>query len=146
MYTTKGAMYTKKVIKGIDVFCGFCKISMKVHRSRIKQNKLSYICCSHECRSKLMSCGNAGYGFKKTFKDLGYKTYYRYKIKTVNGLRIYEHRWVMQEHIGRILQKNEFIHHINGDTKDNRIENLMIVNSSSHGKIEFSTKERIYKK
>lgn len=55
-----------------------------------------------------------------------------YKQLNINGKHIDEHRKVMQDHLGRKLARNEHVHHINGNKRDNRIENLMIVTPQEH--------------
>lgn len=47
-------------------------------------------------------------------------------------IRVKQHRWVVENSIGRKLLQNEDIHHINGIKTDNRIENLKILSHSEH--------------
>lgn len=61
-----------------------------------------------------------------TQRDRGSSNWYR-KI----GGR-HEHRIVMEQSIGRFLSSSEVVHHINGDKKDNRIENLQVMSRSEH--------------
>jgi len=44
-----------------------------------------------------------------------------------------EHRYVMQQALGRPLLHTETVHHINGDKADNRLANLQI-RQGRHGK------------
>ena len=46
---------------------------------------------------------------------------------------VWEHRLVMEAHIGRLLTPTEVVHHINENTSDNDIDNLMLfANDTQH--------------
>ena len=45
----------------------------------------------------------------------------KYKVIKVNGVKIDEHRYIMEKYLGRKLRTDEVVHHINWDTRDNRI-------------------------
>jgi hypothetical protein len=50
---------------------------------------------------------------------------------TKNGY-VLHHRIIMENHLGRLLNPEEVVHHINGDKLDNRIENLELLSVSKH--------------
>lgn len=50
-----------------------------------------------------------------------------YPHKTINGIKKRLHRHVMEEHLGRILEPHEHVYHLNGDPRDSRIENLVVI-------------------
>lgn len=62
-----------------------------------------------------------------------FKARYR-QIATPDGRKMLEHRWVMEQVLGRPLRSDEQVHHINHDRLDNRPENLEVVSSAEHGK------------
>jgi hypothetical protein len=57
-----------------------------------------------------------------------------YRQKMVKGRRIREHRWIMEQHLGRPLLPTEHVHHKNGDGHDNRIENLEVIDGAEHNR------------
>ena len=61
-----------------------------------------------------------------------FKARYR-QIHAPDGRRMLEHRWVMEQMIGRPLRRDEQVHHRNHDRLDNRPENLELVSSREHG-------------
>lgn len=61
---------------------------------------------------------------KKRAKGEGSLTQQGYVKLKVDGEGIFQHRKVMQDHLGRELLPEETVHHINGVRDDNRLENL----------------------
>lgn len=52
---------------------------------------------------------------------------------------VLEHRLVMEAQLGRPLTADEVVHHVNGDTTDNRDENLVVMSRSDHTRYHSTT-------
>jgi hypothetical protein len=57
----------------------------------------------------------------------------KYKtIKLKDGTTKHEHRYLMQQHLGRVLLRNEFVHHKDGNSRNNELSNLEVMIAKQH--------------
>lgn len=122
--------------KGEYISCAMCGKIKYFTRSYIKKayNKLGMRFCGKSCSDKAKSTGLMPVGFKKKNNK---KENHPYKVIMINGKRKRLHRWIMENKLGRKLERWEHVHHINGNKKDNRIENLEILTAKEHNKIHY---------
>lgn len=141
--------YRKK--KGIDKYCQFSCYA----QSKIGKQSLSY----KKIRKSCFECGTTFFvsPYRKesakycsricTYKNHGDKVsadkchFWKggkqrntsgYILVTNDGKQQYEHRVVVEKYLGRKLRRDEEVHHINEDKKDNRIENLQVLLKKEH--------------
>ena len=88
--------------------------------------------------------GLNGYGHIKEQKN-GYVLAYcpEHPKAHVDGY-VLLHTVVMEQHIGRYLEDDEVVHHVNHNRMDNRIENLMLMKKKAH--MSMHMKERHQKR
>jgi hypothetical protein len=56
------------------------------------------------------------------------------RLKLSDGRVVLKHRWVMEQHLGRPLTKDEHVHHKDKNRANNDLSNLELLTSSEHSK------------
>ena len=117
--------------------CAACDTPYVIDAYHAKRSRY----CSRQCACRVTGMarrrGDQHPGWKggRRRTSDGYVLVYAPEHPTLRGKRapyIREHRLVMEQAIGRLLESHETVHHINGDKTDNRIENLQL-RSGQHG-------------
>lgn len=66
----------------------------------------------------------------------------RWYVDGRDGSRTAWARIVLQDSLGRPLNRREHAHHVNGDKQDDRIENLQVLESAEHTRLHNTGKRR----
>jgi len=107
-----------------------------------RRNKRCIVCAI--AARKAGKCGNWKGGKYRTNQGYIYKKAHGHPNTDRNNY-VFEHRLVMEKHLGRYLTKKEMVHHINGKKDDNRLENLKLFQNqqehADHHWIEMRSKK-----
>lgn len=151
---------TREKAKKTKIICLNCKKEFELMscETRVKLNMVHY--CSLKCRDearkkgKNVKCKNCGKKFyttrneycsKKCSGEYNSKNY-KHKLYMENEYLVgYEkgynkkgnykvHRKIMEDYLGRRLNKNEVVHHIDGNKTNNDINNLQVMTRAEHSK------------
>lgn len=106
---------------GKMIKCAYCGKEFYLSKGKIERSKTHF--CSKECFNL----------YEQPHKKEDIQATYRIVVR--NGKRVLEHRYIIEKSLGRKLEHNEHVHHINGNTHDNRIENLQIMTAKEHNRL-----------
>jgi hypothetical protein len=71
----------------------------------------------------------------------GYLSGVGYKILNVDGKKgVYEHRYLVEQSLGRKLESNEVVHHKDGNRANNSLDNLEVMTCQEHDKMKDGTR------
>ena len=119
----------------VQLTCEWCKQAFECQSSPsiLKRRR----CCSQQCWLKIHNSpernGNLSRKYAQRRGDVLRGTGSKHRYVKQGGQ--HQHRRVMERHLGRKLTSDEVIHHIDGNGKNNAIENLQLTDRREHMRI-----------
>lgn len=113
---------------GVIKICNTCKIKFFT-KNRKDVRPMQF--CSKSCIRNLGPKRHWAIG-KKIIRGGYIKVMLPYYPTADRQGRVWEHRYVMEKHIGRLIQDHEVIHHIDGNKQNNTIDNLRLMSAYDH--------------
>ena len=118
--------------------CLICHAPIKVSPSQLIYKKTCSKVCDAQWRKESgMYAGSNNAAYKGGTVIYSNSQGHSYRYIRGSQHKMPEHRYVMEQHLGRKLNSNEEVHHINADKLDNRIENLIVVPKQTHSRNHF---------
>lgn len=92
------------------------------------------VCRAHDYKRRIGSPNWRKPIFSRSLERKGW-VHRGYRYVMVQGEEVLEHRYVVEQHLGRKLDTDEVVHHINGIKGDNALSNLRVMSRAEHQKL-----------
>ena len=125
----------------------FCKDKKSLHG----RENLCKLCSNHRYRNNKLEWANKNEGYYHDW--LHRNEGHSYIKKDGRGVArwhtVKDGRWrprscvIVEEILGRLLERGEVVHHINGDVLDDRPENLQLMKKSDHVRLHHRLRETV---
>lgn len=133
-------MRTTNLTPNVVADCLVCGTHFEryVEPSKLASGKAKGIYCSRKCKGKALSRDKHPLWKGGRILEVdGYVMLHQPDHPHANNKGyVFEHRLVMEAHLGRILEPAEVVHHKNDVRSDNRIENLHLYPSNAEHKAD----------
>lgn len=143
-FCSKSCMDNHQRRNRVELVCPVCEASFFLSQSVARQR--TNPTCSRHCdtlRKATSAVGRFHNGKPACRDSSGYiQVWEPDHPKAYKGGWILEHRWVVEQQLGRHLESDEHVHHINGQKWDNRPENLQVIGHSDHSVLTAAERKR----